>query len=256
MINIKPIQQILSYARRAIDDYEMISEGDRIAVGISGGKDSLTLLCALKELQRFYPKKFEVVPITMGMGFPDANINNINEVCDVLELKLNYFPTDIYKIVFEIRNEKNPCSLCANLRRGALNEAALSLGCKKVALGHHFDDTVETFYMNLFNEGRIDCYSPVTFLDRKEITLIRPFIYVPEKEIKHFVRVSGITPSPKYCPADGNTDRQKAKDFLAELSKSDRGIKQRLFGAMEKAGVGGFKVCHRQNRKKSEVYLH
>ncbi|PKM63236.1 MAG: tRNA 2-thiocytidine(32) synthetase TtcA [Firmicutes bacterium HGW-Firmicutes-21] len=249
---MKPIQQILSYTRRAVVDYNMITDGDRIAVGVSGGKDSLTLLCALAELRRFYPCKFDIVPITLGMGFPDANIDNINEVCDTLGVKLHYFPTEIYKIVFETRAEKNPCALCANLRRGTLNEVALSLGCNKVALGHHFDDTVETFYLNLFNEGRIGCFSPVTFLDRSEVTLIRPFIYVPEKEIKRFIRVSGISPSPKYCPADGKTDRQKTKDTLAELSKTDRGIKQRLFGAMEKAGVGGFKVCPRQIKEKSK----
>lgn len=230
----------------------MICEGDKIAIGVSGGKDSLTLLCALKELQRFYPKKFEIIPITIGIDFPNANMENITELCDVLGLKINYFPSNIYNIVFKIRHEKNPCSLCANLRRGALNEAALSLGCKKVALGHHFDDVVETFYMNLFNKGRIDCFSPVTFLNRREVTLIRPFIYCPEKEIKHFIRVSGITPSPKYCPADGNTDRQKAKDFLTVLSKTDHSIKQKLFCAMEKSGVGGFKVCPRQNRSKTE----
>lgn len=251
MIDIRPVQKILSYTRRAVHNYDMISEGDKIAVGVSGGKDSLALLCAMSQLQRFYPNRFEIVPITVGMGYPDFKIDNITELCDTLGVKLNYFPTDIYKIIFEKRKEKNPCSLCANLRRGALNEAALRLGCKKVALGHHFDDTVETFYMNLFNEGRIGCYSPVTFLDRKGITLIRPFIYVPEKEIKHFIRVSGITPSSKYCPADGYTDRQKTKDVLSQLSKTDRGLKQRLFHAMEKAGVGGFKLCPRERRRKA-----
>ena len=251
MINIKPIQKILSYTRRAVCDYDMISEGDRIAVGVSGGKDSLTLLCALNELRRFYPKRFELVPITVDMGFPNASSDNIKELCDTLGLKLHLIPSEIYKIVFEIRKEKNPCSLCANLRRGALNEAALELGCKKVALAHHFDDAVETFYLNLFNEGRIACFSPVSFLDRREITVIRPFIYVSEKEIKHFIRVSGVQPSPKYCPSDGNTDRQKVKDLLAELSNKDRGLKQRLFGAMERAGVSGFRVCPRYMRKKS-----
>lgn len=245
MINLKPIQRILSYTRKAVADYDMIAEGDRIAVGVSGGKDSLTLLCALKKLQGFYPIPFEVVPITLGMGFPNASIDNIHEVCDALGVKLNYIPTEIYKIVFEIRKEQHPCSLCANLRRGALNNAAIGLGCNKVALGHHFDDTVETFYMNLFNEGRIDCFSPVSYLDRSGITLIRPFIYLPEKEIKHFIRVSGITPSPKYCPADGSTDRQKTKEALAAMERENRGVKERLFGAMERAGVAGFKVCPR-----------
>lgn len=245
MIDLKPIQKILSYTRKAVADYDMIAEGDKIAVGVSGGKDSLTLLCALKKLSEFYPQKFEVVPITLGMGFPNASIDNIHEVCEALGLKLHYVPTDIYKIVFEIRKEEHPCSLCANLRRGAINNAAKSLGCNKVALGHHFDDTVETFYMNLFYEGRIDCFSPVSYLERSGITLIRPFIYLPEKEIKHFIRVSGITPSPKYCPADGSTNRQKTKEFLAAMEKENKGIKQRLFGAMERAGVGGFKVCPR-----------
>lgn len=248
MIETKSLQQLLSYTRRAVADYDMISEGDRIAIGVSGGKDSLALLCAMKELQRFYPKHFEVVPVTMGMGFPNTSIDNITELCDVFGLKLNFFPTEIYKIVFEIRNEKNPCSLCANLRRGALNKAAISLDCNKVALAHHFDDMVETFYMNLFNGGRIDCYSPVTYLARAQLTVIRPFLYVPEKEIKHFIRVSGINISPKNCPTDGNTDRQKTKDLLTTLSKTDKGIKQRLFGAMEKAGVGGLKVSPKQRK--------
>ncbi|HBR32245.1 MAG: tRNA 2-thiocytidine biosynthesis TtcA family protein [Eubacteriales bacterium] len=245
---MKSIQQILSYTRRAISDYDMICGGDRIAVGVSGGKDSLTLLCAMRELQRFFPSRFEVLPITIEMGFPDSNTDNIDELCGYLGLKPNYFHTEIYKIVFELRNEKNPCSLCANIRRGALNRAAAELGCNKVALAHHFEDTIETFYMNLFNNGRIDCFSPVTYLERAHLTVIRPFIYVPEKEIKHFIRVCGITTSPKSCPADGSTDRFRTKELLNSLSKTDKGIKQRLFGAMEKAGVGGFKVCPRQRK--------
>lgn len=249
MIEITSIQQLLSYTRRAVADYDMIEDGDRIAIGVSGGKDSLSLLCAMKEMQRFYPRKFEIVPITIQMGFPNANFESISELCDTLGVTPHYFPTEIYKIVFEIRKEKNPCSLCANLRRGALNNAALSLGCNKVALGHHFDDMVETFYMNLFNGGRIDCYSPVTYLKRAQLTVIRPFLYVPEKEIKHFIRVSGITPAPKSCPIDGYTERQKTKDLLTTLSKTDKGIKQRLFGAMEKAGVGGLKVCPKQRKE-------
>lgn len=255
IIDIRPIQRILSFTRKAIEDYGMISQNDRIAIGVSGGKDSLALLCAMTTLSCFYPKKFEVVPITIGMGYTDENFDNITEICDVLGLNLHCFPTEIHRIVFEVRKEKNPCSLCANLRRGALNNAAINLSCNKVALAHHFDDTVETFYMNLFNEGRIDCYSPVTYLSRTNLTVIRPFIYVPEKEIKHFIRVSGVKPSQKYCPADQNTDRQRVKHILAELEKKDRGVKARLFKAIEKSGVGGFKVHpkRKSNTRKEEL---
>ena len=223
----------MSYTRRAIEEYGMIEDGDRIAVGVSGGKDSLALLSVLHGLSRFYPKKFEVVPVNLRMGFPNETDAVSRALCAELGLELKSFESEIYSVVFEIRKEKNPCSLCANMRRGALHGAAKELGCNKLALGHHFDDAVETIIMNLFIEGRFDCFRPVTYLSRSDMTVIRPMLYVPEKEITHFVRVSGIEPVPKNCPADGITKRETTKQFLAELERKDRGVKQRIFNAWE-----------------------
>lgn len=240
MREFKDLQQILSYTRRAVDDYNMISDGDNIGVGVSGGKDSMTLICALKGLQRFYPKKFGLKAITLDLKTPGGSLDHIKKLCDEIEVELIIVPTDIYQVVFEIREEKNPCSLCAKMRRGALHEAALSAGCHKVALGHHFDDAVETLMMNLFNEGRIGCFSPVTYLDRRDITLIRPLIYLPENMTSRFVRRENIVIPPRACRADGFTDRTRIKQLIAELEKDDKGLKTRIFGAMEKAEISGF----------------
>ncbi len=232
MIDAKALQKLMSYTRRAIERYDMIEEGDRIAVGVSGGKDSLALLCALHGLSRFYPKKFQIVPINLYMGFPNEDNSVSKSLCEELGLELNVVGTgEIYPVVFEVRKEKHPCSLCSNMRRGGLHNAAKELGCNKLALGHHFDDAVETIIMNLFIEGRFDCFRPVTYLDRSDMTVIRPLLYTPEKEVSHFVRACGITPVPKNCPADGNTRREEAKNFLAELEKKERGVKQRIFNA-------------------------
>ncbi|MBR5779320.1 MAG: tRNA 2-thiocytidine(32) synthetase TtcA [Clostridia bacterium] len=231
MIDPKALQKLMSYTRRAIDKYQMIEEGDRIAVGVSGGKDSLALLCALHGLKRFYPKSFEIVPINIKMGFPNETDEVSKALCDELGLELQSVTSDIYSVVFEVRKEKHPCSLCSNMRRGALHGAAKELGCNKLALGHHFDDAVETIIMNLFIEGRFDCFYPVTYLDRSDITVIRPLLFAPEKEVSHFVRASGIVPVPKNCPADGVTKREDAKRALDDLERSDRGVKMRVFNA-------------------------
>lgn len=231
MIDPKALQKLMSLTRRAIDKYNMIEEDDRIAVGVSGGKDSLALLCALKGLSRFYPKKFEIVPINIKMGFPNETDVVSRELCEELGLELQSVESDIYSVVFEIRKEKHPCSLCSNMRRGALHSAAKELGCNKLALGHHFDDAVETIIMNLFIEARFDCFLPVTYLDRSDITVIRPMLYVPEKEVTHFVRTSNIVPVPKNCPEDGNTRREEAKIALADLERKERGVKMRVFNA-------------------------
>ena len=248
-VNIPALQSLLSCARRAVDDYGMIEEGDRIAVGVSGGKDSLALLAVLKGLQKFYPKKFEVVAIHLQMGFPGGDSGNIRELCEALDVELTEVPTEIYEVVFNVRKEKNPCSLCANMRRGTLYSTAKAMGCGKIALGHHFDDAVETLVMNLFREGRFGCFSPVTYLDRTDVTMIRPLLYVTEGELKRFVAAAGIRPSPKLCPADGNTVREETKQFLAERERADHGLKLRLFGALERAGVDGYSV-HQRGRKK------
>ncbi|MBO7250301.1 MAG: tRNA 2-thiocytidine(32) synthetase TtcA, partial [Clostridia bacterium] len=173
-------KRILSYTRRAVDDYEMIRAGDKIAVGVSAGKDSLALLCALADLRRFYPKKFELCAITVDMGFEGADFSRIQALCNELDVPYTVVPTQISKIIFDVRKEKNPCSLCAKMRRGALHTAAKELGCNTVALGHHFDDVVETFMLNLFYEGRIGCFQPVTYLSNTDIYMIRPMIYMPE----------------------------------------------------------------------------
>lgn len=231
MIDPKALQKIMSYTRRAVDTYNMIEDGDRIAVGVSGGKDSLALLCALRGLQRFYPKKFEIVPINLYMGFPNETNEVSRALCEELGLELKVIQSEIYAVVFEVRKEKHPCSLCANMRRGALHNAAKELGCNKLALGHHFDDAVETIIMNLFIEGRFDCFNPVTYLDRSDMTVIRPLLFATEKDVSHFVRACGITPVPKNCPADGITKREDAKRALNELERKDRGVKQRVFNA-------------------------
>ena len=248
MNDTKNMQTILSRVRRAIDNYHMIDDGDRIAVGVSGGKDSLTLLCALHALRRFYPKPFSIVPIFLDTALPGLDPSPIRALCAELGLELVEVPTGIYTIVFELRKEKHPCSLCAMLRRGALHDAALAQGCRKVALGHHFDDAVETLLLNLFNEGRLGCFSPVSYLDRKGITLIRPLLYTEEKEIRAFVRHAGIATVAKACPADGHTDRERIKNLLAGLEREDRGLRRRIFGAMERAGLDGFHVCPRARR--------
>ncbi len=245
-------RRILSYTRRAVDDYEMISDGDKIAVGLSGGKDSLALVCAMANLKLFYQKKFELEVITMDPGFYKAgygtkeealeSFDKLRELCRQLDLNFTLFDTDIAKIIFDVRKEKNPCSLCARMRRGALHTHAKELGCNKIALGHHFDDAVETFMMNLFNEGRIGCFSPVTYLDRTDITLIRPLVYTPEKDIRYFVNHSDLPVIHSPCPQDKNSDRENIKQLLAKLDKENKGIKYRIFGAMQRKEIDGFKL--------------
>ena len=246
MINSKALQKLMSYTRRAIEEYDMIQDGDKIAVGVSGGKDSLALLCALHGLSRFYPKRFEIVPVNLRMGFPNETDEVSRSLCAELGLELKSVDSDIYSVVFEIRKEKSPCSLCANMRRGALHSAAKDLGCNKLALGHHFDDAVETILMNLFIEGRFDCFRPVTYLSRSDISVIRPLLYAPEKEVSHFVRACGITPVPKNCPADGYTRREDAKTKLAEMERNDKGVKQRIFNAWETSPVN---ICRKHKEE-------
>ena len=239
------LKHILSLARRAVDDYAMIEEGDKIAVGISGGKDSLTLLCALSQLRLFYPKKFELVAISVDMGFEGADFSQIEELCRRLDVKYHVVPTQISKIIFEARKESNPCSLCAKMRRGALHSAAVELGCNKVALGHHFDDVVETFMLNLFYEGRLGCFQPVTYLSRMNITLIRPMIYMPEKDVRYFTSKVNLPIMKSLCPEDGNTEREEMKKLLSELERKNRGLRYRIFGAIQRGEIDGFHQAER-----------
>ena len=235
------IKRVLSYVRRAVDDYGMIREGDKIAVGVSAGKDSLTLLCAMADLQKFYPKKFELCAITVDMGFEGADFSEIRAFCERLGVPYHIIPTQISQVIFDVRKEKNPCSLCAKMRRGALDRGAKELGCTTVALGHHFDDVVETFMLNLFYEGRIGCFQPVTYLSNTEITMIRPMIYMPEKDVRYFASKVELPVMKSPCPADGNTEREEMKQLLARLERENKGLRYRIFGAIQRGEIDGFR---------------
>ena len=232
-------KRILGQVRRAIEDYNMIEEGDKIAVGVSG-KDSLTLLIALRQLQNFFSKKFSLEAITLTLGMGECDLSYTKKLCEELGINYTIIETQIGKIVFEVRKEENPCSLCANLRRGALHNAAKELGCNKVALGHHRDDVIETFMLSTLYEGRIHTFSPVTFLDEKELYVIRPLVYAEEKEIKGFIKANGIIPIENSCKANGETKRQDIKELINTLGKSNKHIKANIFGAIKRAGIDGW----------------
>ena len=245
------MKRILSYARRAIDDYDMIKDGSKIAVGVSAGKDSLTLLCAMAELRRFYPKKFELCAITVNMGFEGMDLSPVRELCDRLGVEYHVLDTQIAKVIFEVRQEKNPCSLCAKMRRGALYGYARELGCDTVALGHHFDDVVETFMLNLFFEGRLGCFQPVTYLSNTGITLIRPMIYMPEKDVRYFSSKNDLPVVKSPCPADGNTEREEMKKLLNSLERENKGLRYRIFGAIQRGEIDGFREMGRMESVKN-----
>ena len=227
------MQKLLSKIRRAVDDYNMISEGDRIAVGVSGGKDSLTLLCGLAALRRFYPKKFDLIAVSLDMGFAGVNFAGVRELCERLNVEYVVKKTDIAEIIFDVRQEKNPCSLCAKMRRGGVNDLAASLGCNKVALGHHNEDVLETFFLSLFYEGRLGCFSPVTYLSRRDIYVIRPMIYLPEGEIKGFTKRENLPIVHNPCPMDGKSKRQDMKDFINDKMKADKFFKTKTMHAIQ-----------------------
>ncbi len=238
---MEPMKHILGGVRRALEDYRMIAPGDRVAVGVSAGKDSLTLLYALAELRRFYPVPFTLHAITVDMGFPGGtDFSPIAALCERLEVPYTVIPTEIAKIVFEERKEPSPCSLCAKLRRGALYGAAQELGCNAVALGHHRDDAVETLLLNLFFEGRVGCFSPVTELSRTGVRLIRPLLYLPEKDIRYFTARANLPVIRSVCPADGNTEREEMKQLLNEWERRHRGLHHRILGAMQRGDISGF----------------
>ena len=235
------MKRMLSFVRRAVDDYGMIDDGDRIAIGISGGKDSLALLVTMAELRRFYPKKFEIVAITVDMGFEGADYSQIEELCRRIKVEYRIAKTEIAKIIFDVRKEKNPCSLCAKMRRGSLHQEAQAAGCNKVALGHHYDDAIETFMMNLFFEGRLGCFSPVSYLSNRRITLIRPMLYATEKDVMYFIRKRPLPVLASLCPEDKATERENMKNLLTELEKTNKGIKHRIFHAMCQGNIDGFR---------------
>lgn len=239
---MKEIQRILSFVRRGVDDYSMIEENDRIAVGVSGGKDSLVLLTALAELRRFYPKKYELVAITIDMGLPDMDFSGVEAFCEKLNVPYKAVKSEIATIIFDVRKESNPCSLCAKMRRGALHAAAKEMGCNKVALGHHFDDAVETFMLNLFFEGRLGSFSPVTYLSNRDITLIRPMIYAQEKDVEYVARHMELPLVVSTCPEDHATEREKMKQLLKDLESKNKGLRHRIFGAMCRAELDGYQI--------------
>ncbi|MBQ7789043.1 MAG: tRNA 2-thiocytidine(32) synthetase TtcA [Clostridia bacterium] len=250
------IENILSHARKAIEEYDMIKDGDKIAVGISGGKDSLALACALAKLKRFLPVKYEVIGLTIDMGLEGNDFSKIAELMKEIGVEYHVVKTEIYEIIFNVRKEKNPCSLCARMRRGAIHDAAKELGCNKIALGHHFDDVVETFMLNLFFEGRIGSFSPVTYLSRKDLTMIRPFVYTHEKEILSFSKGASLPVTETKCPADGNTERAKMKDYLSIFDKEHKGLYHRILGAIQRGEIDGFHpdriTAEEKKRRKEE----
>ena len=241
-MDFKNSRRLLSCARRAVEQYGMIEEGDKIAIGLSGGKDSTALLCTLHELQRFYPKRFDLIAITVDTGFEGMDFSPLAALCEQMEIPYTIAPSDIARIVFDTRKESNPCSLCARMRRGLLHDTAKALGANKIALGHHYDDVVTTFMMNLFNEGRIGCFSPVTFLSNKKLWMIRPFIFADEGDIRYFIKQNDLPVVISTCPEDKHTDREKYKRMIEEMDRENKGLKHRIYKAIEKAGVDGFKV--------------
>ena len=228
------MQKILSHMRKAIEEYHMIEENDKIGICLSGGKDSITLLHAFKALQRFYPKKFEIIAISINPGFDFFDTTFLQDLCNKLEIPLFIEKNNAKEIVFDIRKEKNPCSLCANLRRGVINSIAIREGCNKIALGHNQDDVLETFILNLFYTGSIGTFSPVSYMDRTGITLIRPLIYTPEKDTKRFIKKNGLSVMKKVCPMDGTSKRESIKQLIFTLQKDIPMIRANLFGAIQR----------------------
>lgn len=235
------LQQLLSLTRKAIDDYKMINDGDKIAVGVSGGKDSISLLIALKELQRFYPNKYELEAISVDLGFGNIDFEQIRKFCEDINVPYYVAQTDIAEIVFEDRKEKSPCSLCAKMRKGAFNSMAVEHGCNKSAFGHHKDDVIETMLLSLIFEGRFHSFSPVTYLDKTQVTLIRPFIYVEEADLVGFANKYELPVLKNPCPVDGETKRQYAKELAAKLNQDHPGCKQRLFKSIVE-NVDSYKI--------------
>ena len=241
------MQHILGLVRRCVEDYHMIEPGDRIAVGVSGGKDSLLTLVSLARLQKFYPIPFAVEAITMEMGMPGMDFSGVAALCERLEVPYTRIQVPVYQIIFEERKEKNPCSLCAKLRRGSLNTALTDLGIRKIALGHHYDDAIETLLMNLLFEGRIGCFQPVTYLDRTGITQIRPLLYCREEEIRRVARRLELPVVENPCPANGHSRRQEVKELISGLEGRYPDIKQKLFGSLQRYPLYGWNL-HEEER--------
>lgn len=237
------LQKLLSYTRRAVDRYQLISDRDKIAVGVSGGKDSLTLLYALHGLQRFYPHPFELMAVSVDLGFPDFDLSEVSELCCELKIPMHIETTQIAEIVFQERQEKNPCSLCAKMRKGALNQAVKKLGFQKIAYAHHKDDIIETALLSLFYEGQFYSFAPKTYLDGMDLTVIRPLIYVPEIDIRGFQKKYQLSVVKNPCPADGATRREYIKNLLRQITQENPGVKQRIFHAIETGNIDDWIQC-------------
>ena len=231
------LQRLLSFTRKAVDEYAMIQEGDHIAVGISGGKDSLTLLYALHGLKRFYPKQFELSAVTVDLGFEKFDLTPIKELCRELEVPYHIVDSEIYHILFDVRKEANPCSLCAKMRKGALNEAVKKMGCNKVAYAHHKDDIIETMLLSLIFEGRFHSFSPKTYLDRMDLTVIRPIMFIDEADVIGFKNKYHLNSK---CPVDGYTKRQYAKELVKQLNTEHPGARERMFHAILNGNIKGW----------------
>jgi len=236
------MQLILGYMRRAITEYNMLADGDRVAVGVSGGKDSIAMLVGLARLRRFIGIDYDIVAVTIDpqFGGVQTDYTAIEQLCERLGVKYVVRRTSIGEIIFDIRKESNPCSLCSRMRRGLLHDIAKENNCNKVALGHNFDDAVETFIMNLFNEGRIGCFSPVTYMSRKDVSVIRPLVFAPEKDVRKAVKREDLPVVKSKCPVDGHTAREWTKNFLADMEKQNRGITNRIFGAIKRGQISGW----------------
>ena len=242
------LQQLLSFTRKAVDEYQMIQEGDHIAVGISGGKDSLTLLYALHGLKRFYPNKFELSAITVDLGYEEFDLSPVHELCQELGVPYKVVKTDIAHILFEERKESNPCSLCAKMRKGALNDAVKEMGCNKVAYAHHKDDIIETMLLSLIFEGRFHSFSPKTYLDRMDLTVIRPIMFVDEADVIGFKNKYNLPVVKSKCPVDGYTKRQYAKELVRQLNTEHLGAKNRMFTAILNGDIEGWpeRILHKR----------
>lgn len=247
------LQRLYSYTRKAIEDYNLIDEGDKICVGISGGKDSTTLLYALAGLRRFYPKKFDIIALTVHLGSGNMDFSPIAKLCEELDVYYEIIETDIYDVIFNVRKEENPCSLCAKMRKGALNSRAKELGCNKIAYAHHREDMIETLFMSLIYEGRLFSFSPKTYLERMDLTLIRPMMYIPESEVIGFQNKYNIPIVKNTCPADGHTKREYVKTLIETLNTENPGLKERAFTAVLDANFKGWpnkNIDHRNSKQK------
>lgn len=245
------MEQFTGLIRRCIEDYNMIQEGDHIAVGLSGGKDSMALLCALHSLQRYYPKHFELCGVTVGLGFPGMDFSPIRDYLEKMGVPYYYIESDIADVVFQQRDEKNPCSLCVKMRKGAFHDKLKSLGVNKAALGHHMDDAVETFLLSLIYEGRISCFEPVTHMDRSGITQIRPMLYAEEKQVVGIARKYALPIVESTCPMDKTSKRRLVQEYMYAVSRERRDFKIKTFRAMQRLPLPGWEPIKREGHNRA-----